>query len=190
MPKPRYSNPYPFSETIGPQIRDARTERKLSEHQFAKRTGVSRRHLSELQKGANATLQITFKAMGALGLTELTHSAQGQTFTLKLKHTPAAIQPSELMEAAETVEQAAAALMGYAARLRAALPAEAPPRPNPTQEQQVAGLLDDFSKVFKDLDPNAQVGLLRQLAHASALPPSEPPIASAPQRRKRKSRIV
>jgi hypothetical protein len=51
-------------------------------------------------------------------------------------------------------------------------------------------LLDDFSKIFKDLEPKAQVDLLRQLAHASALPPSEPPIASAPQRKKRKSRPV
>jgi transcriptional regulator with XRE-family HTH domain len=190
MPKPRYSDPYPFSETIGPRIREARTEQQLSEHQLAKRTGVSRRHLSELQKGSNATLQVTFKAMGALGLTELTHTAHGQTFALKLRHTPATIQPADLMEAAETVEQAAAALMEYAARLRAALPAGAPPRPNPTREQQVAGLLDDFSKVFKDLDPKAQVDLLRQLAHASALPSSEPPIASAPQGKKRKSRPV
>ncbi len=186
MPKPRYSDPYPFSETIGPQIRDARSQQQLSEHQLAKRTGLSRRHLSELQKGSNVTLQVTFKTMGALGLTELTHTSDGQTFTLKLKQSSAKIQPSEWIDAAETAEQAAAALLEIAARIRAGLRTQEPARAETTPEQQVAGLLDDFKQVFQGLDSNGQVHLLKQLAHASTLPSSEPPIASAPQRRKKR----
>lgn len=199
MPRATKSaNPYPFSNTIGPQFKKERTKRGLSDIKFAKRAGVSRRHLVELQKGANPTLLVTFKAMGALGLTELTHTFDAETLslTLKLKHTPANIHPATLIETAERMEQAVASLAECAALLRGAgsvKASEAPTSGEGTLAAKASAEIADFIGRFHDLDPDAKIDVLHLLAEASSSsssPQQQTGTASAASTRKRRTKTA
>jgi transcriptional regulator with XRE-family HTH domain len=166
------TDPYPFSMTIGAQIRETKERRQLSDKRFAKTAGISRRHLVEIQKGANVSLLVAFKAMAALGLTELTHEFDGQTLSLSVTYTPAALDVATRLEAAEKLESAIAALTACVALLRPpGVAAEAPPAgAKGSRSARGTALVDDFLGRLHDLDPATQVDVLQKLAKAAVTP--------------------
>jgi transcriptional regulator with XRE-family HTH domain len=179
--------------TIGAQIRSAKARRQLSDNGLARAAGISRRYLVEIQKGANVSLQVAFKAMAALGLTELTHEYEGQTLSLKLTSTPAALDTSTRLQAVGMLEGSIASLAACVTLLRSpAAAAEAPPAgAKSSRRTRGAALVDDFLGRLHDLDPATQVEVLQDLARAS-VSPQQPSGTGAAERpatpRKRKAK--
>jgi transcriptional regulator with XRE-family HTH domain len=171
MPKPVKTDPYPFSATIGPRIKQAKTDRGLSDKKFSDLAGVSRRHLVEFQKGANATLLIAFRAMRALGIRELAHDFEGETLTLAITDATASVHPTTLIETAESIERVIGSLLHATMTLRDVVAKGAP---NPASEatnlslaQRVTAIVNEFGTLAQNLDDNAKLDLLQRLTHAS-----------------------
>lgn len=183
MTRASKTDPYPFSTTIGAQIRQTKEKRQFSDKRFAKTAGISRRHLVEIQKGANVSLLVTFKAMAALGLTELTHEFDGQTLSLNVTYTPAAFDASTRLEAVEKLESAIASLTACVALLRPpGVAGEAPPaRAKGSRAARGTALVDDFLGRLHDLDPDTQVEVLQNLAKAT-VSPQQPTATGAAER--------
>ena len=188
MPKPTKRDPYPFAKTVGATFREERDRQKLSDIKFAKASGISRRHLGELQKGANATLMVAFKAMRALGLSELSHDFEGETLTLRLPGTPASIQAATLVDVAEEMEQAAALLRNCATALlgvTAHIARDPSVAANAPLAVKATALIDEFGALCQQLDAESKTDILQRLAHVSSAP--SPPVHAADQP-KRKSK--
>ncbi|MEO8379823.1 MAG: helix-turn-helix transcriptional regulator [Acidobacteriota bacterium] len=195
MPRATTRETYPFSETIGPAVKEARKALNLSDIKFARKAGISRRHLVEFQKGANATLLIAFKAMRALGLTTLSHDFQGETLTLSITDTPASIHPATLIETSQQLEHVATLLLKTSHTLREAVakagPPESPLRTSTSKSSlshRAATVVDEFGSHFRTLDAGAKLDLLERLeaAYGSA-PPVQATAKQTPNKRRKRA---
>ena len=65
---PRRTVPDPFANQVGARIRELRTERRISSASLARKTGISRGHLSSIERGLVvvqvATLATIARALG------------------------------------------------------------------------------------------------------------------------------
>lgn len=168
-------NPFPFAESIGAQVRDERTSRRLSDSKLAKSAGVSRRHLVELQKGANVTLSIVQKVMMALELRELSFGPV-QRLTVPPTEVNAAAHRQQIATATQQIETGVALLLHGAAALRPTIPVASATSPtSATVSSELAAkagsLIDEFGAYVRSLDSTDQVDALQRLASTLLLPP-------------------
>lgn len=157
MSLPATRPPYPFADTVGSQIREARLARGLSVRQLAAEADLSRRHLVELEKGSNVTLLVARNAMRALGLTTLWIS-EDEKLTSPLGSAAA---------------QAAAEAAGQL-ELGASLIAKA------------ATLIRGFETHVTSLDSEEQVEALAKLVQASLVPVDHPARKEAVSKRRKR----
>ena len=158
MTKPA-ENPFPFAETIGAAVRRAKQERALSDSRLAKLSGVSRRHLAELQKGANVTLSVAQRVMGALGLSELVFGPAQRL---------AAGDRNQMETAADRLEKSAILVMQAAGTLRSITRGSNGSTENATGlAGKAASLTDEFIAQIAALSPEDKLVALQLLASAS-----------------------
>ena len=157
-------NPFPFADTIGPQIKERKRQRGLSDIKFAQRADVSRRHLVELQKGSNVTLLVLLKAMEALGIEEI--NLRGGA-TRKVTLPVPSVDTPAILTAAEKLESGAALILHVAEILRAAAkgaePIERQSKKGRDLAAKAANLIEDFGGYVRTLDTEEQVDALQRL---------------------------
>lgn len=113
-------------------VAEARRRLGLSDEKLAERCGVSRRHLAELQKGANVTLLVMQKVMRALGITDLSLGEMEQLSAPKPQEDAAALEAAtaQLEEAAALLLNAAATVKKGKAGTRKSKRKRRPPKPS------------------------------------------------------------
>jgi transcriptional regulator with XRE-family HTH domain len=175
--------PYPFADSVGRQIREARAAQGLSIQKLSKRSKVSRRHLTELEKGSNVTLGVARSAMLALGIAAL-ELGGGETITLP----GAAGGGTDLLEAAKQLELGAALVLRASATIRTAAGESPPSRQNTAVRNELAekaaALIRHFETHVHSLDTDEQVEALTRLVQASLAPTHHPVKQAIPRRRK------
>jgi len=124
MSLPVKHSPYPFADSVGRQIRAARAAQGLSIQKLSQLAKVSRRHLTELEKGSNVTLGVARSAMRALGISTL-ELGGGETITVPAE----ARGGTELLDAAKQLELGAALVLRASATIRTAAGESAPDDP-------------------------------------------------------------
>jgi transcriptional regulator with XRE-family HTH domain len=175
--------PYPFADSVGRQIREARAAQGLSIQKLSKLAKVSRRHLTELEKGSNVTLGVARSAMLALGIAAL-ELGQGATITV-----PAAARGgTDLLDAAKQLELGAALVLRASATIRTAA-GESPPdhQKNGVRNElaeNAAALIRHFETHVRGLDTEEQVEALKRLVEASIAPTHDPVKQAIPRKRK------
>ena len=175
MTLPATKNPYPYADSIGPKVREERTKRKLSDSKLAKLADVSRRHLVELQKGANVTLSVAEKVMEALELEEWPFPGGKRKLRLPAERADAATQRQQIEAAAQQLETGIALILRAATAFRRTAP-ETASKPRAVSSElaaKAATLIDDFGAYVRSLDSEDQVDTLQRLA-TSFLIPSAP----------------
>jgi transcriptional regulator with XRE-family HTH domain len=186
MSQPATRPPYPFADTVGSQIREARLARGLSVRKFAAQADLSRRHLVELEKGSNVTLLVARNAMRALGLTTLSIGEDE-----KLTSPPGSAGAQATAEAARQLELGASLILQASATLKAAAgdSSSAHGKKNVRGElaAKVATLIRDFQAHVKSLDSEEQVDALTRLVQASLAPPDHPAGTEAASKRRKTS---
>jgi transcriptional regulator with XRE-family HTH domain len=166
MSLPATKNPYPYADSIGPQVREERTRRRLSDSKLAKLADVSRRHLVELMKGANVTLNIAEKVMGALNLEELVFPGGKHRLRLPAESADAVLQREQLEEAAKQLEAGVALILRAVTAFRKAAP-DATSKRVPAEVElatKARSLADDFGAYVNSLDSDEKVATLERLA--------------------------
>ena len=158
MSRPATRPPYPFADTVGSQIREARLARGLSVNKLSALTDVSHRHLSELEKGSNVSLLVARTAMRALGLT-----------TLWIGEDEKLTSPPGSAGAQGTAEAAGQSELG------ASLIAKA------------VTLIRHFEANAESLDSEEQVEALAKLVQASVVPADHPARGVAVSRKRKTS---
>jgi transcriptional regulator with XRE-family HTH domain len=174
MTLPASKNAFPFADSIGARVREERTRRQLSDNRLAKMAGVSRRHLVELQKGANVTLSIAEKVMVALDLQELSFAPE-RRLTVPAAGKDTAPVRQQLDRAAQQIDVGIALILNAASAFRKTTPAAAAtPRPdvNTDLAAKAASLIDDFGAYVRSLDSEDQVDALQRLASSLLIPPA------------------
>ena len=173
MSAPVKRTPYPFADTVGAQIRDARTSRKVSINQLARIADVSRRHLAELEKGSNVTILVLKNTMRALGLTGI---SLGDDIHVTLPGHARDVQAIE--EASQQLEVGLSHLLRAAATIKAVTgepPAAANQKGAVRNElvTKAASLIREFEAHVNSLDSEEKVDALTRLVQAS-LAPAQP----------------
>lgn len=168
-------DPFPFADSIGPFVCEEKKRQHLTDGKLAKRAGVSRRHLGEMQKGANASLLTALKVMQALGIVELPFHS-GERLIAPPKH----LDTGALLSAVEQLEQGAALILSAASTVRAAVGASDADRPSDKLAARAASLIDDFGAFVRGLGSEAQFDALENVIQTARLPQS----ANATKRRK------
>ena len=172
MTSPATRNPYPYVDTIGAQVRDERIRRNLSDSRLARMAGVSRRHLVELQKGANVTLSITEKVMAALEMETLAFSPDRRLTTPSTGMDPAAYR-QQIVAATEQMETGVALILNAASTFRQAAPGEsAAPAVSTELAAKASALIAEFGNYVNSLDSEDQLEALQRLASSLLLPPA------------------
>ncbi|HWW60297.1 MAG TPA: helix-turn-helix domain-containing protein [Thermoanaerobaculia bacterium] len=160
-------NPYPFAESVGATVRERRQAQGLSEVKLARKADVSRRHLAELQKGANVTLLVLLKAMTALDLDEV-DLRPGKTVSATIAPR---VLPDLLGEAAAGLEGIATNVLRIAATFRAAVKGGKggydSAKVSDALAAKAARLIDEFSDFVRNLDDLSQVDALQNLIDVS-----------------------
>ena len=174
--------PYPFADSVGRQIRAARAAQGLSIQKLSQKAKVSRRHLTELEKGSNVTLGVARSAMLALGMAAL-ELGEGQTITLPAE----ARGGTDLLDAAKQLELGAALVLRASATVRTA--AGGPPDHQQSGvrnelAEKAAALIRTFEKHVHSLDTPEQVDALMSLFDASLATTHQPADQGNPGRRK------
>jgi transcriptional regulator with XRE-family HTH domain len=175
--------PYPFADSVGRQIREARAAQGLSIQKLSKRTKVSRRHLAELEKGSNVTLGVARSAMLALGIATL-ELGGGETITVPAE----AGGGTDLLDAAKQLELGAVLVLRASATIRTAA-GEPPPdhHKNGVRNElaeKAAALIRHFETHVHSLDTDEQIEALTRLVQASLAPTHHPAGQANPRRRK------
>jgi transcriptional regulator with XRE-family HTH domain len=174
--------PYPFADSVGRQIREARTAQGLSIQKLSRKAKVSRRHLTELEKGSNVTLGVARSAMLALGIAAL-ELGGGETITVP----DAARGGTDLLDAAKQLELGAALVLRASATIRTAA-GESPPNDQKKAvrnelAEKAAALIRHFETHVHALDTDEQIEALTRLVQAS--PPAHHPTSQGiPRKRK------
>jgi len=172
--------PYPFAESVGRQIREARAAQGLSIQKLSQKAKVSRRHLTELEKGSNVTLGVARSAMLALGITAL-ELGGGETITVPAE----ARGGTDLLEAAKQLELGAALVLRASATIRTAAGEWAPDDQQNAVRNELAAKGAALIRHFvRALGTDKDVESLRQLVQAEFDPPHAPVSQGAPKRRK------
>ena len=170
MTLPATRNPYPYVDSIGAQVREQRIRRNLSDSRLARMAGVSRRHLVELQKGANVTLSITEKVMAALEMETLAFSPD-RRLTMPASGMAAATYRQQVVAATEQIETGVALILTAASTFRQAASGESTA---PTVSNELAtkasALIADFGNYVNSLDSEDQLEALQRLASSLLLP--------------------
>ena len=60
-----------MAEPYGTTIREARLRQTMTQNRLADLAGISRRHLAELEKGANISVEVLIAIMRALGINDI-----------------------------------------------------------------------------------------------------------------------
>jgi transcriptional regulator with XRE-family HTH domain len=177
MTLPASRNPYPYADSIGAQVREERTKRNLSDSRLARMAGVSRRHMVELQKGANVTLSITEKVMAALGMETLAFNAD-RRLTAPATGMAAAYR-QQVAAATEQLQTGVALILTAASKFRQAAPGEpAKPEVNTELATKASALIAEFGDYVNSLRSEEKLETLQRLAFSLLQPP-------APARRRR-----
>ena len=175
--------PYPFADSVGRQIREARVAQGLSIQKLSKMAKVSRRHLTELEKGSNVTLGVARSAMLALRMAAL-ELGEGQTITLPAE----ARGGTDLLDAAKQLELGAALVLRASATIRTAAGESAPdPEKNGVRNERAekaAALIRRFETHVHSLDTPEQVDALMRLFDTSLATTHHPASKGTPGRRK------
>lgn len=172
MTLPATKSPYPYANSIGPQVKAERTKRKLSDNKLAKLAHVSRRHLVELMKGANVTLNIAEKVMEALELEELVFPGGERRLRLPPDRADATIQRQEIEAAAKQLETGVALILRAASAFRRTAPrtASEPKAFGAELATKAANLIDDFGAYVRSLDSEDQVDTLQWFTSSFLIP--------------------
>lgn len=172
-------NPFPFVDTVAPQIEKARAAKHTSLNRLSKDAGVSRRHLAELQKGANVTLLLARAVMTALDIDELDI---GGGYRLVLARDQ---NRTALTTVADDLERAGALILRSAATMREMLHESLSHSSNEAgsadHAARAANLIEEFSAMVRNSTSDEQVDQLQRLVHASSSILTPP----APRRRRK-----
>jgi len=172
MTLPATRNPYPYADSIGAQVREERIRRNLSDSRLARLAGVSRRHLVELQKGANVTLSITEKVMAALGIETLAFSLDRRLTTPAAGIDRAAYR-QQIVAATEQMETGVALILTAASTFRQAAPGESTtPSVSTELATKASTLIAEFGSYVNSLDSEDKLEALQRLASSLLLPPA------------------
>ncbi len=175
--------PYPFADSVGMQIRAARVAQGLSIQKLSQKAKVSRRHLTELEKGSNVTLGVARSAMRALGIATL-ELGEGETITAPVESR----EGTDLLEAANQLELGAALVLRASATIRTA--AGESPRDQPKNgvrnelAEKAAAQIRRFLTHVRGLVTDEQFEALSGLVQAELDPPHHPESEGNPKRRK------
>jgi len=183
MSRPATRPPYPFADTVGRQIREARLARGLSVRKFAAEADLSRRHLVELEKGSNVTLLVARNAMRALGLTTLWIGEDE-----KMTPSSRSADAEAAAEATRQLELGASLILQASATLKAATDESSSARGKKSVREELAAkaatLIRDFEAHVETLYSEEQLDALTGL-DASRTPADRPAMTeAAPKRRK------
>jgi predicted transcriptional regulator len=178
MTLPATKNPYPYADTIGAQVRDERNRQELSDNRLAKMAGVSRRHLVELQKGANVTLSVTEKVMEALELTAVQFKPS-RRLTMSSVADDSATYRQRVAAASEQIQTGVALILSGATALRQSHQV-VPATVKPELAAKAARLITDFGKYVRNLDSEQQIDALHLIFTESSL------TGPAPAKKRRK----
>lgn len=180
MKSPATRKPYPYADSIGAQVREERNRRNLSDSRLARIAGVSRRHLVELQKGANVTLSITEKVMAALEMETLSFSPDHRLTAPASKMNRAAYR-QQIAAATEQMETGVALILTAASAFRQAAPGEStPPSVSTELATKASALIAEFGNYVNSLDSEDKLEALQRLASSLLHPP-------APRKRRTKT---
>lgn len=183
MPRPMKKSPaYPLADTVAAQVVAGRKKRGLSVNKLAKSADVSRRHLAELEKGANVSVLLLRDVMNALNIPDM-DIGDGKRVRVLVDHNHAA-----LATLADDIERAGALILRSAATLRAILHAaatqpqaqEPAPSPSPSMTRadhtaRAANLIAEFTEIVRNSSSDEQVEQLQQLVQASSVIATTPP---------------
>ncbi|HEU4889300.1 MAG TPA: hypothetical protein VFV49_15550 [Thermoanaerobaculia bacterium] len=173
MTLPATRNPYPYAASIGAQVREERTRRNLSDSRLARMAGVSRRHLVELQKGANVTLSITERVMAALEMEALSFSPD-RRLTTPATGMASAIFRQQLEAATEQMETGVALILTAASAFRQTAPGEwTAPTVSTELATKASALIAEFGNYVNSLDSEEKLQALERLASSLLLPPTK-----------------
>ena len=145
--------PGPFADSVAYQIREARISRGITLSELHRVTGVSRRHLAELENGANVSLAIVSQVMDALGITTLDLGGSKRLLAVDENR-------RGLLAAAEELEQAGALVFSAAGRMRTIVAAADPRRHHREEGQEsdlvnrAASLVEQFSNTVHAYETN------------------------------------
>ena len=171
-------NPFPYADSIAVQVRDEKQRRDLSDRKLAKAAGVSRRHLVELQKGANVTLLIAEKVMEALELEELVFPGGNRRLAMTARQVDSAVRRQQQvdLEAVGHIEAGVALILHGASVLRQSHSEEPAATVKPELAAKAANLIADFGKYVRKLSSEEQMDALQGLfSEASLTAPSPTP---------------
>jgi transcriptional regulator with XRE-family HTH domain len=171
MSRPATRPPYPFADTVGSQIREARLARGLSVRKFAAEADLSRRHLVELERGSNVTLLVARNAMKALRLATL---RLGSDDTDPLTLSADSAEDTGLSDAAKQLELGAALILQASTVVKAAAGEPTPERKTRSVRSELAAkaaaLIRQFEAHVHSLDSEEQVDALTRLVQESVAP--------------------
>lgn len=177
--KPRF----PFADTVAVEIEAARVARRVSLSALARASGVSRRHLAELRKGANVTLNVLVAVMEALQLEKLNIGAVSV-------HVPMSEERVAISTAASLQQNAAMFLERSSQVLRGLIDGKEPDRDAPIPRarhlaNEASALIEEYSKELrrhKVMETSASAhGIVDDSRESMA---SQPRKSSAPRARK------
>jgi transcriptional regulator with XRE-family HTH domain len=172
MTLPATRNPYPYVDTIGAQVREERIRRNLSDSRLARMAGVSRRHLVELQKGANVTLSITEKVMAALEMETLAFSPD-RRLTSPAAGRETGAHRQQIAVATEQMETGVALILTAASMFRQAVPGESTaPSVSTELATKASALIAEFGNYVNSLDSEDKLEALQRLASSLLLSPA------------------
>lgn len=161
---------YPYAKSIGAQVRDERTRRNLSDSRLARMAGVSRRHLVEMQKGANVTLSITEKVMAALAMENLTFGPD-RGLTMSASGRDRANYRQQLVAATEQMETGVALILTAASAFRQAAPGESAVTAVSTElAGKASALIAEFGSYVHSLGSEDKIETLQRLAFSLLCP--------------------
>ncbi|HYK01095.1 MAG TPA: helix-turn-helix domain-containing protein [Thermoanaerobaculia bacterium] len=166
--------PYPFAASVGRQIREARVAQGLSIQKLSRSSKVSRRHLTELEKGSNVTLGVARSAMLALGIRTL-DLGDGELITVP----GAAGGGTDLLNAAQQLELGAALVLRASATIRTAAGASAGIQQKDLVRNELVEKATALIQHFGSLDTPEKLEAVKQVVQDAELAPADHPVKQA-----------